>query len=289
MEQNITFNKLLYFIQRYANKSKFINSYGFGNLVEFGKDVDNTTPLYPLLFVVPNSVEYNENTTSYGLSIFLADKLNDDLEGAESIISSMSMVMRDLISAFKLSSVYMDIADFEFPLIGQPFLERFNDVLAGVSVDFNFTVSDYMEICEIEEELDYTLTITADMLGDSSNNLQVFEYDTITGGAPTTILNVDFTADTTYEKIITLNPTKYYAGLILDGGRAITSGEFKVGNEILKSVNCSAVFPITTRVLGDNDYTWNITQSYDCPLFNEIITEGGDPITAEDDDILITE
>jgi len=286
MEQNITFNKLLYFIQRYANKSKFINSYGFGNLVEFGKDVDNTTPLYPLLFVVPNSVEYNENTTSYGLSIFLADKLNDDLEGAESIISSMSMVMRDLISAFKLSSVYMDIADFEFPLIGQPFLERFNDVLAGVSVDFNFTVSDYMEICEIEDELDYTLTITANMLGGATNKLQVFEYDTITGGSSTRILNVDFSADTSYEKIITLNPTKYYAGLVLDGGRVITSGEFKVGDEVLVSVDCSPVFPTTPRVLGNNDYTWTITQSYDCPSLNEITTEGGVPITTENNRIL---
>jgi len=289
MEQNVTFNKLLSFLQRFANNSRFINSYGFGNLVEFGKDVDNTTPLYPLLFVVPNSVEYNENTTSYGLTIFLADKLNDDLEGAESVISSMSMVMRDLISTFKLSDVYMDVADFEFPVIGQPFLERFNDVLAGVSVDFNFVVSDYMEICQIEEELDYTLTINAEMLGGPTNLILFIEYDTITGGSSTTILNVGFTADTSYEKVIILDPTKYYAGLVIDGGRTITSGEFKVGNEILESVDCSGTFPINTRVLGNNNYTWNITQSYDCPLYEEIITEGGDPITAEDDDILITE
>lgn len=289
MEQNITFNKLLYFIERYANRSKFINSYGFGNLIDFGKDVDNTTPLYPLLFVVPNSVEYNENTTTYGLSIFMADKLNDDLQGAESIISSMSMVMRDFISAFKLSDVYMDIADFDFPVIGQPFLERFNDVLAGVSVDFNFVVSDYMEICEIEDELDYTLTINAQMLGTiPTNTILLLEFDTFTGTTSTTILNVNFTADTIYEKIITLDPTKYYTGLVLDGARGITSGELKVGNEIITSVDCSPVFP-TERVLGDNDYTWNITQSYDCPEYNEIITEGGDPIMTENNNLLETE
>lgn len=292
MEQNITFNKLLYFIKRYADKSKFINTYGFGNLVDFGKDVDNTTPLYPLLFVVPNSIEYNENTTTYGLTIFLADKLNDDLEGSESIISNMSMVMRDFISAFKLSDVYRDIADFDFPVIGQPFLERFNDVLAGVSVDFNFTVSDYMEICEIEDELEYTLTLNASMLDTGLGNFMiVYEYDTITGGSSTLVYTTGLiTADTQVNKTFILNPDKYYAVFGIDSSQYFTSGTVKIGNEIIYEADCVNVFQtINQRIKGDVDIVVDITQSFDCPLVTEITTEGDDPITTEVGFILIKE
>lgn len=282
MEQNVTFNKLLSFLQRFANNSRFINTYGFGNLVEFGKDVDNTTPLYPLLFVVPNSVEYNENTTTWGITVFLADKLNDDLEGAESIISNMSMVMRDLISTFKLSDVYMDIADFDFPLIGQPFLERFNDVLAGVSVDFNFTVSDYMEICEIEEELDYTITINGQFLGGagSSNGYNIYE-----DGIP--IVVERFTADTIHNKTIILDPNKVYGYLVLSQGKNITTASFKAGNEVIQEIVCDdAMIGLTANLPGNTDYVMTISQSYDCPDV-EIITEDNIPITLENGVTLI--
>ena len=159
MEQYTTFKKLIDKLEEFANRHPNINSFGFGNLVEFGKDVDNTTPLYPLLFVVPQSVLYNEGLTTYGLQIFLADKLNDDNEGAVSIVSEMSLISKDLLATFKLNPDFMYLADFDFPITSAPFLERFNDVLAGVSSNINFNVSDYLDICQLKPLLDNKLTI----------------------------------------------------------------------------------------------------------------------------------
>jgi len=149
MEQDITYKKLIDKLRDFANRHPNINSFGFGNLVDFGKDVENTAPLYPLLFVVPGPITYEQNSSLFSFQIFFADRLNDDLEGAVSIISQMSMISRDLMSLFKLNEDFMYFAEIDDTLSSQPFQERFNDVLAGVATTFNFRVSDYLEVCEL--------------------------------------------------------------------------------------------------------------------------------------------
>jgi len=149
MEQYTTFKKLINKLEEFANRHPNINSFGFGNLIEFGKDVDNTAPLYPLLFVVPQSIDYNEGLTSYGLQIFLADRLDNDNDGAVDIVSQMSLISKDLLATFKLNEDFMYLADFDFPLVAAPFMERFNDVLAGVSTNITFNVSDYLDVCQL--------------------------------------------------------------------------------------------------------------------------------------------
>jgi len=151
MEQYTTFKKLIDKLEEFANRHPNINSFGFGNLVEFGKDVDNTAPLYPVLFVVPQTINYNEGLTEYGLQIFLADRLNDDNDGSVSIVSEMSLISKDLLGIFKLNEDFMYLADFDFPITATPFLERFNDVVAGVSTTINFRVSDYLDVCQLND------------------------------------------------------------------------------------------------------------------------------------------
>ena len=163
MEEYITFKKLMDKLEEFANRHPNINSFGYGNLVEFGKDIDNTAPLYPLMFIVPQGITYNNAVTQYSLQIFFADRLNDDLEGSISIISEMSLITKDLLGIFKLDDEYMYIADYDFPINSQPFQERFDDVLAGVTSTINFNVSDYLDICQLEPLVNHptpTPTIT---------------------------------------------------------------------------------------------------------------------------------
>lgn len=158
MEQSVTFSKIIKELENYANKSPFINSFGYGNLVDFGKDIENTTPLYPMMFVVPTSITYNENTSNYGFSIIIADRLNSDTESSISQITMSQAVGRDLIGQIKLGTLF-DVMDLEFPISAQPFVDRFNDVLAGVSIDLNVQVGDIMDICEMIPYLSNKLTV----------------------------------------------------------------------------------------------------------------------------------
>lgn len=159
MDQYTTFKKLIDKLEEFADRHPNINSFGFGNLVEFGKDIENTTPLYPLLFVVPQGIQYNEGITQYQLQIFLADRLDDDNDGSISIVSEMSMISKDLLGTLKLNEDFMYLGDFDFPVSAAPFMERFNDVLAGVSSTLNFNVSDYLDICQLKPLLKSKYTI----------------------------------------------------------------------------------------------------------------------------------
>ena len=123
MEQYVTYKKFIDKLQEFADRHPQVNSFGFGNLVEFGKDVDNTAPLYPLVFVVPQTLSYSENFTNYTVQVIIADRLNEDNEGSVSAISNMQMVGRDLLGQFYLNPQWRDFGSINYPIAGQPFLE----------------------------------------------------------------------------------------------------------------------------------------------------------------------
>ena len=61
MNEYTTFHKVLDYLQYYQEQSPLLNTYGYGNLVDFGKNISGNSVNYPFLFVVPQSIEYQEN------------------------------------------------------------------------------------------------------------------------------------------------------------------------------------------------------------------------------------
>jgi hypothetical protein len=64
MEEYVSIHKIVSLIKQYQQSQVGIglNSFGFGNIVEFG-NTDNTgmTPTYPFVFVTPQNISYEEN------------------------------------------------------------------------------------------------------------------------------------------------------------------------------------------------------------------------------------
>ena len=293
MEQNITYKKLIDKLEEFANKHPKINSFGFGNLVDFGKDVENTAPLYPLLFVVPGPITYEQNSLLLSLQIFFADKLNDDLEGSVSIISDMSMISRDLMSVFKLNEDFMYLAEIDDTLSAQPFQERFNDVLAGVATTFNFRVSNYLEVCELNDDLgpqlylDLTRSNIQDPTLRYSPNIFISRVNNETGDS-----DVWWELDTEegispydeYPKKVQVNipldtePNKYrYSVFALGYQEPIFNAELLNGNEPYSADTCNNGLIFTFTGDGKTDWYWNVYPDYDCidyPIFNVITSNG---------------
>ena len=82
MEEYVSFHRIIQLFKAYQLSQVGIglNSFGFGNLIEFG-NVSNTgtTPTYPFLYVTPQNITYDENIVTYNLSLIFADRINDDL------------------------------------------------------------------------------------------------------------------------------------------------------------------------------------------------------------------
>jgi hypothetical protein len=134
-------------------------------LVDFGQlHVSGGTVEYPFLFVVPQSIQYEENTTTYQLSIIFADILNNDLSNEKDCVSDMSLESKRFLSYLKrgihtFPELYNNL-DINFPVQAIPFFERFGDHVAGVAMDCNLIIFEDLNACDYYEILP-TPTATA--------------------------------------------------------------------------------------------------------------------------------
>lgn len=146
MELYLTFHKVLDKLQSYQEQNPALNSFGYGNLVDFGKNVSGQTVQYPLLFIVPQSVQYDENTTTYQLTAIIADRLNETLDNEKDAVSDCSIIARNLVSVIKRGFL-QDYFETILPANALPFIERFNDNVAGVALDLNLIVYEDVNAC----------------------------------------------------------------------------------------------------------------------------------------------
>ena len=155
----ITYHKVLDYIESFQEQSPIMNSFGYGNLVDFGRtvsgDTQNATVEYPFLFAVPINISYNENTTEYQMSLIFADILNTDLMNEKEVISDMSLQARRFISYIKrgirtFPELYENF-DLELPIQAIPFMERFGDHVGGVAIDINLIVFEDINACDYYE------------------------------------------------------------------------------------------------------------------------------------------
>jgi len=147
MEQYITFQKILTELEKYQqNEAPLLNSFGFGSLYEMGYDLSGTTAQYPMMWVIPTVFNYDENTTTYQVQIIFADRLTTELDNQSFVISNMSLAARRILSQIKRGNL-MDYMDITLPTTALPFMERFNDHLAGISLDLGLVVFEDINAC----------------------------------------------------------------------------------------------------------------------------------------------
>jgi hypothetical protein len=158
MEEYVSIHKIVSLIEQYQQSQVGIglNSFGFGNIVEFG-NTDNTgmTPTYPFVFVTPQNISYEENIVTYNMSLIFADRINDDLSNEVDVISDMDIQARRFMSFIKRGmnqtpDLY-DKMDIVLPTNGVPFQERFNDFVGGVALDCSFIVFTDINACDYYE------------------------------------------------------------------------------------------------------------------------------------------
>lgn len=152
MNEYTTFHKVLDYLQYFQEQSPMLNTFGYGNLVDFGKNVSGSSVNYPFLFVVPQAIEYQENMTVYSVTMIFADILNWDLSNEKDCVSDMSWEAKRFLSYIKygqntLPTIYDNI-DVNMPVQAIPFFERFGDHVAGVAMEVPLIVFDTLDACD---------------------------------------------------------------------------------------------------------------------------------------------
>jgi len=182
MNQYVSFHTVLDLIEKFQQESPILNTYGYGNLVDFTRtisgDTQNTPVRYPYLFAVPMTVEYSENTTIYQVSLIFTDIINTDYMNEKDIISDMSLQARRFLSYVKrgiqtFPELY-DNFDIELPVQAIPFMERMGDHVAGVAMDVNLIVFEDINACDYYS--DYTSVYSQVLTFTGTPNYNSIQY-----------------------------------------------------------------------------------------------------------------
>jgi len=212
MNNYTTFHKLMDYLQYFQEQSPIMNTFGYGNLVDFGKTISGQTVQYPFLFVVPQAIEYQDNMTVYNCTMIFADILNWDLSNELDCVSDMSLQARRFLSYVKLGlhtfpELYENI-DINMPVQALPFFERFGDHVAGVAMEVPLIVYEDLNACNYYEEVSPTPSPTATTTPTPTPGLSPSPTPTVTSTTtPTVTPTKTVTPTVTPTKTATPTPT----------------------------------------------------------------------------------
>jgi len=275
MELYLTYHKVLDKLEQFQQNYCCLNSFGYGNLVDFGKNVSGQTVTYPYLFVVPLSVSYDQNTTTYQLSTIFADRLNENLDNEKDAVSDMSLAARQLLSEIWRGNL-QDYFDAPLPVNGQPFMERFNDYVAGVALDLTLVVMEDINACEqwiaVTPSVTPTVTSTPQVTPTNTSTPQVTPTNTQTSTPTATI-------GTTPQPTPSITPSPtgglpYNAFIVASGTSAtIACNNLSLGNTFTVYANiaggpsqCSPCIPFNCFPCVNTSDTWWLDAAFTIPL-----------------------
>ncbi len=147
MIKYVTYHKIIDLLESVQQASPRMKSFAQGDIVYFADSMSGNTIQYPLMFATPLAMSYDENTTTYQMSIIFADIVHTDLSNEVDVVTDMELEARSLLSQIKRGTL-IDKVDCILPATSTPFFERFNDHVGGVVLDVSLIVFEDINACE---------------------------------------------------------------------------------------------------------------------------------------------
>lgn len=131
----VTYKQIIEDFEEIADKHLQINSFGFGDITQLTMNIETEKePLYTRMYVIPTDTILNRNELTYNFQIIIADRLEDDYSNQRDIMSDTLEICKDVFTVLYLSE-YESVWGASV----SPFLERFETVLAGWTMNLTIT------------------------------------------------------------------------------------------------------------------------------------------------------
>lgn len=143
----VTYYQIIDDLRGLSNAHEQLNSFGFGDLNQLTMDIETKqSPIYTKLYVIPSDVALNQNQLTYNFQIIVADRLKDDYSNQRDVMNDTLEIMKDVYTFLYLSEY-----EAEWDATIEPFLERYEDVLAGWTMSLTITQPFEYNRCIIPE------------------------------------------------------------------------------------------------------------------------------------------
>ena len=136
-------------------KDAFVNTVSSGDIFEI--DLNKQT-IFPLSHIIVNNATYNGNTWLFNISVLCMDVvdfskteqtdqfLTNDNE--QDVLHTQLMVINRLLEVLRRGSLYDDLYQLQGTPNCEPFVDRFENKIAGWTVTFDVMVANEMTSCE---------------------------------------------------------------------------------------------------------------------------------------------
>jgi hypothetical protein len=138
-------------------KDIFVNTVSSGDIFEI--DLNKQT-IFPLSHIIVNNAQYNGNVWIFNISVLCMDVvdfskteqtdqfLTNDNE--QDVLHTQLMVINRLLEVLRRGSLYDDLYQLQGTPNCEPFVDRFENKIAGWTVTFDVMVANEMTSCENE-------------------------------------------------------------------------------------------------------------------------------------------
>ena len=132
----------------------FVNTVSFGSI----DDIDlNKSTIFPLSHVIVNNTTVGSNTLTFNISVLAMDivdiskeEVTDLFKGNDNeqdVLNTQSAVLNRLIVILKRGDLYSEKYQVEGDVTCEPFVDRFENKLAGWVATIDVVVQNDMTIC----------------------------------------------------------------------------------------------------------------------------------------------
>lgn len=151
----LNYKQLVSYFGQIAYHHEQINSFGVGDFEQLTNDViTKQEPKYTRMYVIPESVEFNQNHIHYNFSIVIMDKVEEDLSNLEEVMSDTLEICTDIWTIFWQSYTSQQ-GDFSKIVVGDwepnihPFTERFETILGGWTLHMKMSAPFDYNACDL--------------------------------------------------------------------------------------------------------------------------------------------
>jgi hypothetical protein len=163
MASYYNFKNIVDDLEKLSVKHKMLNSFGVGDirdlifLTQNKEGEDNTekneSPMYPLMYVIPQSTQRDEGVITYNFNVIVCDI--DNTKNKNIVVDLWSdtlEICEDILAQFKYSvneeqGNYYDKYDVIVPQNINPFSEQYSDLLVGWTLPLQVVVDKPLNRC----------------------------------------------------------------------------------------------------------------------------------------------
>ena len=136
------------------NAEPFVNTVSYGSL----DDVDlNKQTIFPLSHIIVNNCNVASNTMTFNISILamdIVDESKDEVidifvgnDNEQDVLNTQLEVINRVISILQRGDLYTDLFQVDGAVGCEPFVDRFENKLAGWAATFDVIVQNDMTVC----------------------------------------------------------------------------------------------------------------------------------------------